>query len=174
MGDTKRMTAPFYDGIVEACLRIVGMDGKHPEVSMTETSYVLAGRTCWIKTGSDEYAFWVGINGPRLFFIAYIKDIDAVRAREVFAFSFGGAEKVGWQVNYEPIEGGVSIWANCMTDRGKPLTGTDTSPGITTNVPQLTDEGEFWVTDIAMMVQSWIRTSERNGIKCHEKEPAPL
>lgn len=94
MGDTNRMTAPFYDGIVEACLRIVGMDGKHPAVSMTETSYVLAGRTCWIKTDSDEYAFWVGINGPRLFFIAYIKDIDVPRARDVFAFSFGGADVV--------------------------------------------------------------------------------
>lgn len=170
MSDTKRMTAPFYDGIVEACLRIVGMNGEHPDVSMTETSYVLAGRTCWVKTSGGEYPFWVGLNGPRLFFIAYVKDIDAVRAREVFAFSFGGAEKVGWQVNYEPIEGGVSIWANCMTDRNKPLT---LIPEGTTQ-PQLSDDGEFWVTDIAMMVQSWIRTSERNEIRAHSKEPAPL
>ncbi len=174
MGDIKRMTAPFYDGIVEACLRIVGTDGKHPEVSMSETSYVLAGRTCYVKTSTAEYAFWVGINGPRLFFIAYLADCSVHRAREVFAFTFGGAEKVGWQVNYEEIVGGVSIWANCMTERGKPLTTTDVSPGITSNAPQLTDDGDFWVTDIAMMVQSWIRTSERNGIKCHEAEPAPL
>lgn len=170
MTNIERQTAPFYDGIVEACLRIVGMDGQHPDVAMTNTSYVLPGRTCWVKTGTADYAFWVGINGPRLFFIAWLADITPEKARDVFKFCFGGAEKVGWQINYEPLEGGgVSVWANCMTDREKPLTAPSASAQY-----GLTDDGLFWVTDIAMMVQSWIRTSERHGIKCHAKEPAPL
>jgi hypothetical protein len=177
MTDTVRRTAPFYDEIVDACLRIVDTEGKHPEVELTDTSYVLPGRTCWIRTETGDYPFWVGINGPRLFFIAWMAEITAERAQEVFKFCFGGAEKVGWQVNYEPLEGGgVSVWANCMTERDKPLTTNASSHGISSTPVQyaLTEDGLFWVTDIAMMVQSWIRTSQRHGIKCHAKEPAPL
>lgn len=177
MPDIVRKTAPFYLEVVDVCLRIVCSDGTHPEVQMTDTAYVLPGRTCWLTTASGEFKFWVGINGPRLFFIAWMADITPERAKDVFQFCFGGAEKVGWQVNYEPLDGGgVSVWANCMTDPDKPLTAPSDSAGFTTAQSNytLTDDGLFWVTDIAMMVQSWIRTSERHAIKCHPKEPAPL
>lgn len=174
MSETNKKNEPFYDGIIEACLRIVGTDNTHPEVRMSATAYVLPGRTCFLKMKDAEYAFWVGINGPRLFFIAYVANIEAARAEEVYKFCFGGAHKVGWEINYEPIDGGVSIWANCMTDRLKPLTTNETTQGVTTSTYSLTEDGEFWVTDIAMMVQSWIRTSERHAIRCHTKEPAPL
>ncbi len=169
--EARRLTAPLYEGIFHACRRIVGMDGNHPRVGMAPTSYVLDGRTYSLTSGGAEYAFWIGINGPRLFFIAYVKDVEQDEARQAFSFCFGGAQKVGWEMNYEPLDNGVSIWASCMTDRNRPLSAGSPSPA---EPLQLTAEGEFWATDIAMMVQSWVRTCERLKIRCHDLEPAPL
>lgn len=171
MADIESSTAPIYDGILDACLRVVAMDGKNPSVSMQPTSYVLHGRTCWMESSAGVFPFWVGVNGPRLFFITYMAGISPEQAKEAYAFCFGGAEKVGWLINYEPIEGGISIWANVMTDRKTPLSE---NAEFRSNAHTLTEEGVFWVTDIALMVQSWIRTSERLGYKCHTTEPAPL
>ena len=159
------------------CQRIVATDGTAPDVTMKETPYVLTGRTYTVRTAQDEFSFWFGVNGPRLFFITYIAGLDAQKAKEAFAFCFGGAEKVGWHMNYEPIDAGVSVWATCMTDVTKAL--AQPKPNCTTGLSgeqiyELTDDGSFWVTDIGMMVQSWVRTSERCGIACHELEPAPL
>ncbi|MES2741373.1 MAG: hypothetical protein V4754_10540 [Pseudomonadota bacterium] len=176
--EARRLTAPLYEGIFQACQRIVGMDGSHPRVSMAPTSYVLDGRTYSLTSAGADYAFWIGINGPRLFFIAYVKDVQQEQARQAFSFCFGGAQKVGWEMNYEPLDNGVSIWASCMTDRNRPLSQAHSSTSSEPNEPneplRLTAEGEFWVTDIAMMVQSWVRTCERLQIRCHDMEPAPL
>ncbi|MGX9221847.1 hypothetical protein ACWV27_26120 (plasmid) [Massilia varians] len=173
--DFKRLAAPIYGALVEACKRIVCTDGSIAVVEVKETNYVLDGRTISVRTQEGEFPFWVGVNGPRLFFIAYISGADAETAKREFAFCFGGAAKVGWEMNYEPIDDGVSIWATCMTDRALPLVeedpkiSMDYAPKVT-----LTAEGAFWVNDIAMMVQSWVRTCERRNIRRHEKEPAPL
>lgn len=37
-----------------------------------------------------------------------------------------------------------------------------------------TDAQRFWATDIAMMVQPWLRTGERSTIKRHHLDPALL
>lgn len=171
-------TRPIYDSVLSACRRIISMDGNPPtDVTARSTIYVVDGRIYTIRTGKGNFAFWLGINGPRLFFIVYIEGLQPDRAKEAFSFCFGGAEKVGWHVNYEPIPDGVSIWATCFTDPSKPLAAALENAGRgLSNEPiyKLTDDGHFWATDIAMMAQSWIRTSERNGLACHELEPAPL
>jgi hypothetical protein len=177
MTSKNRKSAALFDGLLAVCKRIVASDGSVPAVSMRETSYVLNGHTYTLQTTKGEFSFWFGANGPRLFFIAYVAGLDAEKAKADFAFCFGGAAKVGWQMNYEPIDAGVSIWATCMTDEGRALVQAKENCTVGLSGEQmyeLTDYGTFWVTDIAMMVQSWVRTSERCGISCHDMEPAPL
>lgn len=173
--DFKHLSTPIYEGLALACGRIVCTDGKLAKIEVKSTDYVLDGRTFSVQTSAGEFPFWVGVNGPRLFFIAYISGADAQLAKEQFAFCFGGAAKVGWEMNYEPIDGGVSIWATCMTDRALPLVLEDANKIVDFKAKaSLTQEGAFWVNDIAMMVQSWVRTCERKNIQRHELEPAPL
>ena len=177
MTTTNRKAAALFDGLTAVCKRIVASDGQMPTVTIKETSYVLTGRTYTLSTAQGDFSFWFGANGPRLFFIAYVAGLEPNKAQDAFAFCFGGTAKVGWQLNYEPIENGVSIWATCMTDESRTLvqpkanctTGLSAEP-----IFEMTEYGSFWVTDIAMMVQSFIRTSERCGIACHAMEPAPL
>lgn len=166
--------AAIYEGIHSACERIVSMDGTGVMVTNKETSFVLDGRTYTLVAYDGKYLFWVGLNGPRLFFIAYMKDVDVEKARAAFAFCFGGAEKAGWEMNYEPMmDGGMSVWATCMTDRALPLSKnlSDVNGAATA---AMTPEGIYWATDVAMMVQSWVRTCQRHGFSCHDRSPAPL
>jgi hypothetical protein len=147
----------FNDEIHETCSRIIAVSGERVTVSSKEAGYILDGRIFTVRTECGDFPFWIGVNGPRLFFIAYVADIDEVRARTVFRFCFGGAEKVGWQVNYQKIDGGVSLWATCMTSAALPLTLDG-----------------FWGRDIALMAQAWVRTCEREQIQRHKLDPAPL
>jgi len=159
----------LYEEIERACGRIIGMSGDCAKVETTQTEYVLKGRTIKVITQKGEFPFWIGINGPRLFFIAYVNEDHQERVQDVFRFCFGGAEKVGWKFNCEGIEGGTSIWATCMTDRERPLVA-----GSNSDEAVLTEEGLFWATDVAMMAQSWVRTCERENIQRHRLDPAPL
>jgi hypothetical protein len=153
----KSFAASFNDEIHETCSRIVAVSGERVTVSSKEAGSILDGRMFMVRTEHGDFPFWIGINGPRLFFIAYIADIDEERAKSVFRFCFGGAEKVGWQVNYQEIDGGVSLWATCMTSAALPLTLNG-----------------FWGRDIALMVQAWIHTCEREQIQRHKLDPVPL
>ena len=177
MNKYSEQNRPFYDEVLAGCSRIVATSGELAEARMATSAYVLPGMSYQIHTSTGVFRFWLGINGPRLFFIVYVKGIDADRAREAFSFCFGGAKKVGWEVNYEPLDNGVSVWATCMTDRSIPMLekSLHNTRGVNRDpVLFLAEYGQFWATDIAMMVQSWVRTSERLGIECHDKEPAPL
>ena len=110
---------------------------------------------------------WVGINVKRLSVIYFIK-IDADHSidelKRIFNFTLGGAEKVGYHTNMEPVEIDgeklISIWSTVFADKAI-----------------LVDPSEqlFWVQDIAMMTQSICRTALRNGIDIFPNaEPGPL
>lgn len=170
----KQLTTPMYEEIGKACSRVVAMLGDLAEVESTVTSYVVEGRVYNVKTQLGTYTFWVGINGPRLFFIVNMKGLDVKDAKEHFEFCFGGAEKVGWNTVYQPMYNGVSIWSTCTTDKARPLAEHTNRYIENKPVADLTEEGLFWATDIAMMVQSWIRTCERSKLHCHDIPPAPL
>lgn len=177
MSKLRKIAEPLYDEICSACQRIVGTNGAQASVEMAKTKFVVDGRIFRVRCGANTFRFWFGANGPRLFFIVYMHKINPSNACDAFAFCFGGAAKVGWELNYEPIENGVSIWATCMTERATPLVqpASHVSQGLSDNQSyEVTADGHFWATDVAMMVQSWIRTSERLGFACHEMEPAPL
>lgn len=146
--------------------KLVCMGGTMANVNVSKTDYVVNGYTFVVESGENRYAFWLGVNGPRLFFVTYVVAEKSV-AKEVFNFCLGGAEKVGWGFNFEPTGDGeiLSIWGSCMTDVSRPL--AQFSPTVRANgqpIVELTAHGVFWMTDIAMMAQSLIRTSERQKI----------
>lgn len=110
---------------------------------------------------------WVGINVKRLSVIYFIQansseDIDKLTCD--FKFTFGGAEKVGYETNFEFATINdiniISIWSTVMANDailGNPA------------------EQLFWVQDIAMMTQSVARTAVRKKINLDTKiEPGPL
>lgn len=125
----------------------------------------------YVLHGADGFRFkmWIGLNVHRLFVIYFVGDAgpDTIaRLKDVFRFTFGGAETVGFKTNYEEGVVGdekiVSIW---MT--------TETSERFLTN-PM---DKMFWSHDVAMMTQSFLRTSLRNpeAVKLLTRtDPAPL
>jgi len=158
--------------------KVVAMDGRHATVEYKESEFVINGGAFSICTGNGTYQIWVGINWPRLFFIAYVC-CDATKAKEELQFCFGGAKKVGWEFNYENFRSDanvVSVWGTCMTAMEHPLAiMSDTSRSQGSATADVTEYGHFWMTDIAMMAQSFVRTCERSNLKTPvETPPAPL
>lgn len=156
---------------VETQLGKVKSIGGGVSVSRRHTSFVLDGEEFEITPSNDGIrgigiTFWLGINERRLFFISYINQ-DAEECKKHFEFCFGGAVKVGWQFSYEPLMdkmfAGCSVWGTCMMDEP-----------VTCDKGDLTSGGRFWATDVAMMVQSMLRTAERHSIACLDLSPEPL
>lgn len=166
----------FYSVLNETLLKCQATHGK-VTVEHEDTTHVIDGRLFTVQSydmNGDPFMkvkFWVGVNDTRLFYITYI-EASAGQCKEIFQFCFGGAEKVGWCLNYESIVGfkqvTTSVWATCQSphylmERPRP------------NMPEeLTRTGRFWAVDIAMMVQSQIRTMERHYVMCSAFNPEPL
>ncbi len=105
-----------------------------------------------------RYRLMVAVNVRRLIAVYFVKlkgdPADrAARAREVFDFTFAGAEKVGYTISYqETVREGeplVSIWLTTDTGEDEFLT----SPA----------KKLFWAQDLAMMTQSFLRTAVRHA-----------
>lgn len=115
---------------------------------------------------------WIGLNVNRIFVIYWIRDeehrsLDDIK--RIFEFTFGGAQKLGYSVNYEkatlkPAQGSakdiISIWLTVKVDDDE---------FIAAPAQRL-----FWAQDIAMMTESFWRTAERNGVRMSDELPAPL
>jgi hypothetical protein len=110
---------------------------------------------------------WIGINVKRLSVIYFAAVGDASELEQLeksFYFTFAGAAKLGYETNFQYVEFEgeklVSIWTTVMADNvilGNPA------------------EQLFWVQDLAMMTQSFIRTAVRDKIQINTKtEPGPL
>jgi hypothetical protein len=83
---------------------------------------------------------------------------------DVFQFTFGGAQKVGFSTNFESFTspGGAqlySIWSSIKLEQ---------------NLLLQPSERLFWMQDIAMMTESFWRTAIRNNIVIATEEPSPL
>jgi hypothetical protein len=110
---------------------------------------------------------WVGINVKRLGVIYFSKvksADDTQRLKDIFKFTFGGAETVGYTTNFEYVvldgEPIVSIWSTAVAENA--ILGNPS-------------EQLFWVQDVAMMTQSLARTALRNDINLYTSaEPGPL
>jgi hypothetical protein len=166
----------FYAVLMDIIGKCQATHGK-VEVTRVPTTFVIDGSLFTIKApgfGGQpglEVKFWVGVNDRRIFYITYVED-DPTRCKDAFQFCFGGAEKAGWSINYECIVGfpktTTSIWATVFSDEylmERPRPGQD---------EEFTRAGRFWAVDIAMMLQSQIRTMERHFIKCSPYNPEPL
>jgi hypothetical protein len=105
-----------------------------------------------------DYVIWVGLNVNRIFVIYFLpvhgEEIEYLKKiRNVFEFTFGGAEAIQYKANYElaTVNGErlISIWLTAPTAH-----------------ELLTDPAEklFWAQDVAMMTASFLRTAHRAGI----------
>lgn len=110
---------------------------------------------------------WVGINVKRLGVIYFAKvtgPSDVERLREIFKFTFGGAQTVGYSTHFEYAlfdgEHIVSMWSTAAAEHailGDPA------------------EQLFWVQDVAMMTQSLARAALRSEVCLYTfTEPGPL
>jgi hypothetical protein len=121
-----------------------------------------------LEADNLKFHMWVGLNVRRLFVIYFLERPEEAgyseRVAQIFRFTFGGAEAVGFKAHYEDAlvdgEPVLSIWLT-----------TATEPDLLTNPT----EKLFWAQDIAMMTESFIRTALRNGLKIHTNcYPGPL
>lgn len=160
----------FHDALAERLRKVMQTSSKPMEVEIRISTYVIPGFHYEIHADhGDKFMIWIGANFQRLFFITRM-NMDAERAKEVFKFTFGGAESIGWHMNYEKIgENEVSIWATRMCEDSL-VKDFDIGKGDAI----LTKTGAFWAIDIGMMVQSLIRTAQRNNVKPSENLPEPL
>lgn len=178
------LIAPFYQAVEQGCMRIVATGNDPVAATTMMTEFVISGRKyeLSVRNGSDmnKYRFWLGVNVSRLFFITNLADIDTETAKKKFHITFGGAERCGWVINYEPIPKGVAIVGMC--DVGDDYTTVEDDLCILPTAgndgarvkPELTRKGLFWATDICLMVQSLLRTCERENVRSHNLPPAPL
>lgn len=120
-----------------------------------------------IQLNDFKMKLWIGINVKRISVIYFVKtdDPNSTEAlKQIFKFTFGGAEKVGYHTNFEYAnikgEGIVSIWSTVFAELA--ILGNPS-------------EQLFWVQDIAMMTQSFARTALRHGININPSgDPGPL
>lgn len=167
----------FFDQVEDRLRRIRPMKGV-ATVARKPTSFVMDGEHFTVGSDDPNYAdmaitFWLGLNEHRMIFITYLNR-DSKECSKVFQFCFAGAQKAGWDINYEDLDRhmvgdvltGCSVWGSCTADQ--PMVNCAVADGI------LTPAGHFWSTDVAMMVQSILRTAERQGIASLEKLPEPL
>lgn len=125
------------------------------------------GRALEMHAPGQVFPLWVGLNVSRIFVIYFVPlggDTTLEKVQDAFRFTFGGAEKVGFHVNYEPamVDGQpvVSVWLNVAAS------------GELLYSPR---EKLFWAQDIAMMTESFLRTAHRAGIPlAGAPQPGPL
>lgn len=167
----------FFDEVQERLERIRPMKGG-VLVRRSPTNFVMDGEHFFVSSDHSDYsqieiAFWLGVNEHRMIFITYLNRRKG-ECEEIFQFCVAGAKKAGWDINFEGLDSavvgqmldGCSIWGSCTADQ--PMVDSRYENG------SLTPAGHFWATDVAMMVQSILRTAERNQIASLDKVPEPL
>jgi hypothetical protein len=121
-----------------------------------------------LKSEQLTFKVWIGLNVHRVFAIYFVKSDGSKefpeKMKSIYGFTFGGAQKVGFVPTYEPFlfqgEPFLSIWLAAPTEKDL----------LTNPVEKL-----FWAQDIAMMTESFIRTSLRSGVELQTAvDPGPL
>jgi hypothetical protein len=123
-----------------------------------------------LSQGNSKLNVWIGVNVSRLIVIYWFDDSVvekqtlANRLKEVFQFTFGGAEKVGFSTFFEPAtvkadKHIVSVWSSIKLQH---------------NLLLEPSERLFWLQDITMMTESLWRTAIRENIAFSTETPSPL
>lgn len=156
-----------------AAITFPGMAGERLTVERGSRRDLFGYDYVFRDSGVPVFRLWCGVNVSRIIVIYFMRNPRAeaasgrfvARLRRIFAFSLGGAEKIGYGVNYEPVparRGLVSVWV-----------------GVSASADLLTDSAAklFWAQDVAMMTESVLRTALRHPedvLPELETAPAPL
>lgn len=175
VGVQKASEAFFEEDLVSA-LKKVSFYEAPPDLRCSsveiEKSVDIFGSVFTLTSYSHTLRVWIGLNVNRIFVIYWVEKSENISLKEIesiFRFTFGGAEKLGYAINYEeasipfhdrsPREI-ISIWSTVKVDDSEFL-ATPSSR-------------RFWAQDIAMMTESFWRTALRNKIRLSQERPAPL
>ncbi len=123
-----------------------------------------------LSQGANTLNVWIGVNVSRLIVIYWFDDFAiekqllADRLKNVFQFTFGGAEKVGFSTFFEsaavkPDKHIISVWSSIKLQH---------------NLLLEPSERLFWLQDITMMTESLWRTAIRENIAFSSETPSPL
>lgn len=164
------------NAVAERCGLIVGHSGRRVHVSATRTDYVISGMLVAITDGDHTNHAWIGVNEQRLFFIQRFC-LAQQNVETLFRFCFGGATKVGWTFNFEPIgDQQVSVWGTmwpCAAFTQSAGSTVREENGLVAPLLELTPDGCFWVNDLSLMLQSSFRVAQRHGVQDGDS-PCPL
>lgn len=142
--------------------------------SKTSKPNNIFGANYELSTTNTKIKMWVGINVDRIIISYFIKSNNNTAAiRDTFKYTFGGAETVGYKINYEEAktiphnEEILSIWCTWPA--------INDSSQLATELLSNPEKKLFIIQDIAMMTQSFLRTAERQNINAFtESDPGPL
>lgn len=152
--------------------RIEDNNGENPEISVSKPNNIF-GVNYSLKTSEAQMKMWLGVNVDRVIVIYFAKGLSAEEAKEIYKYTFGGAETVGYSINYEAVmlpktnEEIISIW--CTWPK------IQNADNLATDLLNHPEKKLFIIQDIAMMTQSFLRTSQRANINiCTVGNPEPL
>lgn len=145
---------------------------ENPKITVSAPNNIF-GANYLLETPTIKMKMWMGINVDRVIVIYFLKDIDQENAKRIYGYTFGGAESVGYNVNFEEAtvpdsgEKVLSVW--CTWPK------IQSSENLATDLLNHPEKKLFIIQDIAMMTQSFIRTSQRSQINiCTTTDPGPL
>jgi hypothetical protein len=147
--------------------------GQKLEVAVSAINNIF-GANYRLHNKNTKTKMWVGFNVDRIIVAYFLKTTESVETiKDIFQYTFGGAESVGYKVNFEQAtiknsgEQVLSIWCTWP--------GMQDGTNISTDLLNSPDKKLFIIQDIAMMTQSFIRTAERNSVNIFtDADPAPL
>lgn len=153
--------------------KIEDSTGKTIETTTSKINNIF-GANYELKTANTQIKMWVGINVDRVIISYFIeRTISTERIKDIFKYTFGGAESVGYKVNFEEAktishnEEVLSIWCTWPT--------ISDSSQLATDLLSNPEKKLFIIQDIAMMTQSFLRTAERQDINAYPaSDPGPL
>lgn len=152
--------------------RIEDNDGDNPEIDISAPNNIF-GVNYILKTSGAQMKMWLGLNVDRVIVIYFIKGISVEEAKNIYKYTFGGAETVGYNINYETTmlpknnEEIISIW--CTWPK------IQNADNLATDLLNHPEKKLFIIQDIAMMTQSFMRTSQRAKVNIFtDGNPGPL
>lgn len=160
--------------IPESLARITDHRGRSFHVEVEPPSGVV-GRAYRLATDAVEMRFWIGLNVSRAILCIFIapklgveENAFKVEVQRVFATTLNGAKSVGYSdpsLEFEniPADDGnervLTLWLSWDLLQQTGEGGAHREDFLTDAPMQL-----FFAQDVALMVQSFVRASERHGI----------
>lgn len=168
----EKRTEHFLDVLLPSTLARVSPSyaNRHAGCTVTRLGRSdIFGAAYELSTPDASMRLWVGLNVRRLIVIYWL-DVDGpaaefeARVKRAFQFTLAGSKRVGFQTFFEYVETSdarevLSVWSTLQQSA---------------NLLLLPSERLFWMQDVAMMTESFWRTSMRSALRISNLEPGPL